>query len=52
MDADKFAAESGNVQVLAEYTDDIAVESGAAKAAVVYCKVGEGAALLTGPHPE
>ncbi|KAL2162284.1 hypothetical protein VTH06DRAFT_7197 [Thermothelomyces fergusii] len=52
VDADKFAAGSDNVQVLAEYADDIAVESGAAKAAIVYCKVGEGAALLTGPHPE
>ncbi|AEO59119.1 hypothetical protein MYCTH_2119403 [Thermothelomyces thermophilus ATCC 42464] len=52
VNADKLAVESGNVQVLAEYTDDIAVESGATKAAIVYCKVGEGAALLTGPHPE
>ncbi|KAL2198070.1 biotin-protein ligase [Corynascus similis CBS 632.67] len=52
VDADKLAMDSGNVQVLAEYTEDLAVESGVAKPAIVYCKFGEGAALLTGPHPE
>jgi biotin--protein ligase len=40
------------VEVLAEYAEEIAVDSGDARPAVVYCKVGEGAALLTGPHPE
>ncbi|KAF7188684.1 Biotin--protein ligase [Pseudocercospora fuligena] len=40
------------VEVLATYDEDLAVDSGEPKAAVVYCKVGEGAALLTGPHPE
>ncbi|KAK3347175.1 biotin-protein ligase [Lasiosphaeria hispida] len=40
------------VEVLAEYADDIAVESGEIKAAVVYCKLGNGSAILTGPHPE
>jgi biotin---protein ligase len=40
------------VEVLASYTGDLAVESGEGKAAIVYCKVGEGAAILTGPHPE
>lgn len=40
------------VEVLASYADHLAVESGEGAAAVVYCKVGDGAALLTGPHPE
>lgn len=40
------------VEVLASYTEDIAVNGGEGSAAVVYCKVGNGAALLTGPHPE
>ncbi|KAI7479927.1 putative biotin apo-protein ligase [Hortaea werneckii] len=39
-----------NVEVLARYVDPVACEGG--DAAVVYCKVGEGGALLTGPHPE
>jgi biotin--protein ligase len=52
VDADKLAADSNRVQVLAEYADDLAVESGAAKAAIVYCKLGEGHAIVTGPHPE
>ncbi|KAK1753976.1 biotin--protein ligase [Echria macrotheca] len=50
VDAEK--QESGWIEVLAEYGDKLAVESGAIKAAVVYCKVGEGKAILTGPHPE
>jgi biotin--protein ligase len=52
VDAGKLAADSSAVQVLAEYAEDLAVEPGATKAAMVYCKVGEGAAILTGPHPE
>lgn len=40
------------VEVLANYNEDLAVDSGEGKAAIVYCKVGKGAALLTGPHPE
>jgi biotin--protein ligase len=52
IDAEKLAADSTNVQVLAEYTGDLDVETGEGKAAVVYCKVGDGAAILTGPHPE
>ncbi|KAK5056076.1 hypothetical protein LTR84_012627 [Exophiala bonariae] len=40
------------VEVLASYADPLAVDPGEGAAAVVYCKVGEGAALLTGPHPE
>ncbi|KAK4166774.1 biotin--protein ligase [Cladorrhinum sp. PSN259] len=52
VDADKLEAESEKVQILAEYKDKLDVESGDIKAAVVYCKVGEGVAILTGPHPE
>ncbi|KAI4648369.1 uncharacterized protein J4E79_009991 [Alternaria viburni] len=44
--------ESRGVQVLASYTEDLHVESGEGKAAVVYRKVGEGHAVVTGPHPE
>ena len=40
------------VEVLASFTEKLHVDSGKGAAAVVYCKVGEGAALLTGPHPE
>jgi biotin--protein ligase len=50
VDADKL--ESRGVQILASYTEDLHVESGASKAAVVYRKIGEGHAILTGPHPE
>lgn len=41
-----------DVEILARYGDDIDVEGESEKAAVVYCRVGQGAALLTGPHPE
>ncbi|KAF1942737.1 class II aaRS and biotin synthetase [Clathrospora elynae] len=44
--------ESRGVQILASYTEDLHVDSGDAKAAVVYRKVGEGHAVVTGPHPE
>ena len=43
---------SRGVQILASYTEDLHVESGKGKAAVVYRKVGEGHAVVTGPHPE
>ncbi|KAK5654671.1 hypothetical protein OQA88_6994 [Cercophora sp. LCS_1] len=49
VDAEKKDSE---VEVLAEYEDALAVESGAVRAAVVCCKVGDGKAILTGPHPE
>ncbi|KAL2259356.1 hypothetical protein VTK26DRAFT_6993 [Humicola hyalothermophila] len=52
VDADKIAVQSKGVEVLAEYTDTLDVESGACRAAVVYAKVGDGQAILTGPHPE
>lgn len=46
VDADKVEG----VQVLARYSEKLNVEGG--DAAVVYCKVGRGGAVLTGPHPE
>lgn len=50
VDAPKYR-EKG-VEILASYTEDICVEAGEGRAAVVYCKVGEGAAILTSNHPE
>ncbi|CAN9079427.1 unnamed protein product [Alternaria sp. RS040] len=44
--------ESRGVQILASYTENLHVESGEGQAAVVYRKVGEGHAVVTGPHPE
>jgi biotin---protein ligase len=39
-------------EILASYAEDIDVDGGEEKAAVVFCKVGLGSAILTGPHPE
>lgn len=50
VDAPKYA--DRGVAVLAEYNDELDVDAGEGRAAIVHCKVGEGAALLTGPHPE
>ena len=50
VDAPKFKEQG--VEVLASYTEPLAVDPGEGTAAIVYCKVGQGAALLTGPHPE
>jgi biotin--protein ligase len=47
-DADTF--KDRGVEVVARYTDKLDVDGG--DAALVYCKVGEGGALLSGPHPE
>jgi biotin--protein ligase len=44
--------ESQGVEVLASFEEELAVDAGSEKAAVVYCKVNDGAAVLTGPHPE
>ena len=44
--------EDRGVQILASYTEDLHVDSGEGAAAVVYRKIGEGHAVLTGPHPE
>lgn len=40
------------VEILASFTEKLNVSSGEGAAAIVYCKAGEGAAILTGPHPE
>jgi len=50
VDAGKFADKG--IEALASFTDPLDVEGGDGPAAVVYCKVGEGSAILTGPHPE
>ncbi|CAM1502399.1 Fc.00g043830.m01.CDS01 [Cosmosporella sp. VM-42] len=40
------------VEVLATYDEETAVNGGDGNAAVVVCSVGDGKAMLTGPHPE
>ncbi|KAF4637844.1 hypothetical protein G7Y89_g228 [Cudoniella acicularis] len=50
VDAQKYADKG--VEVLATYVDPTDVDGGDGSAAAVYCRVGEGGALLTGPHPE
>jgi Uncharacterized conserved protein len=50
VDAPKFKDQG--VEVLANYSEKLNVDPGEGAAAVVYCKVGDGAAILTGPHPE
>lgn len=40
------------VQVLATFGDELDVDGGQGQAALVYCSVGNGHAILTGPHPE
>ena len=50
VDASKF--KDRGVEVLASYTDKLAVDAGEGSAAIVYCKVGDGGAVLTSPHPE
>ena len=40
------------VEILASFVDDLSVDAGEGSAAVVYCKVGDGAAILTSNHPE
>lgn len=40
------------IEVLASYTEPLNVDAGKGAAALVYRKVGEGHAILSGPHPE
>lgn len=40
------------VEVLASFTEALDVDAGEGSACVVYCKVGDGAAVLTSTHPE
>ena len=50
VDAAKFREQG--VEVLADYTEKVSVDSGEGQAAVVYRKVGDGHVVLTSPHPE
>ncbi|KAI9729706.1 MAG: biotin holocarboxylase synthetase [Cirrosporium novae-zelandiae] len=50
VDASKY--QDQGVEILASYTEHLAVDPGEGTAAVVYCKIGDGAAVLTSPHPE
>ena len=50
IDADNY--QERGVEVVAEYAQPTEVDDDKRRSAIVYCKVGEGAALLTGPHPE
>ncbi|GAM91464.1 hypothetical protein ANO11243_095140 [Dothideomycetidae sp. 11243] len=50
VDASTFS--NRGVEVLADFTDQVNVDPGEGQAAVVYCKVGDGHAILTSPHPE
>ena len=49
---DAASVKDRKVEVLATYDEEIDVDGGDGKAAVVLCTVGDGKALLTGPHPE
>ena len=40
------------IEILAEYKDDLDVDGGDGKAAVVFCSIGDGKVLLSGTHPE
>jgi biotin---protein ligase len=51
VDANRYESE-GKIEILANYAEDLNCDSGEGKAAIVYCKVGQGGVLLTGPHPE
>ena len=50
VDAPKY--QEKGVEILASFTEKVYVDSGEGTAAVIYCKVGEGGAILTSPHPE
>ncbi|CAO1598523.1 biotin holocarboxylase synthetase [Xanthoria calcicola] len=40
------------VEVLASFAEELDVDAGEGSACIVYCKVGDGAAVLTSTHPE
>jgi biotin---protein ligase len=50
VDAESFR--DRGVEILASFTEELKVEAGPSKAAVVYRRVGDGHVVLTGPHPE
>ncbi|KAJ2897574.1 Biotin--protein ligase [Zalerion maritima] len=49
---DAAGMKDSGIEVLASYEDSIDVDGGNGKAAVLHCKVGNGAAVVMGPHPE
>ncbi|KAG6003146.1 hypothetical protein E4U21_002300 [Claviceps maximensis] len=49
---DAAAVTGHKVDVLASYQDDLDVDGGNGKAALILCHVGEGMAMLSGSHPE
>ena len=50
VDAPKY--KDRGIEILASFTEKLAVEPGEGSAAVIHCKVGDGAAILTSTHPE
>lgn len=52
VDAGSSVMRDKKVDILARYGEKLDVDSGEDGAAVVLCHVGEGRAVLTGPHPE
>ena len=50
VDAPKY--EDQGVEIVANYTQELNVDAGKGSAAVVYCKVEQGAAILSCVHPE
>ena len=40
------------VEVIASFTEELDVDAGEGSACIVYCEVGDGAAVLTSTHPE
>ncbi|KIL92101.1 hypothetical protein FAVG1_04508 [Fusarium avenaceum] len=49
---DAASVKQRKVEILATYDEETDVDGGEGNAAVVLCTVGDGKALLTGPHPE
>ncbi|PHH77737.1 hypothetical protein CDD80_251 [Ophiocordyceps camponoti-rufipedis] len=49
---DAACVDAAHVDVLASYADGLDVDGGHGSAAVVLCRVGDGKAILCGPHPE
>lgn len=49
---DAGSVEGRGVEVLASYGEELDVDGGDGRAAVVLCRVGDGKAMLSGAHPE
>ena len=43
---------NNGTEIIAEYTEDVNIDPGDGRAAVVYCRVGNGGAILCSTHPE